>query len=130
MTTHTPFAERVLAIVRAVPEGKITSYGVVATYAGSPRAARAVGTVLRTRVGPTSDVPWQRVVNAAGRISFRGDTGRAWLQRQLLEAEGVCFGADDAIDLSRFAWDGKGAPTFFDAPVPPGVVPPDFRDDA
>lgn len=124
----TPFVARVLAIVRAIPEGRVASYGQIATLAGSPRAARAVGGVLKAHVGPTSDVPWQRVINAAGRISFKGDTGRAWLQRSLLEAEGVRF-LDDAVVWEDAGWDGGGSPTFFDEQVPPGVVPPDFRDE-
>ena len=124
----TPFVARVLAIVRAIPEGRVASYGQVATLAGSPRAARAVGGVLKAHVEPASDVPWQRVINAAGRISFKGDTGRAWLQRSLLEAEGVRF-LDDAVTWEDAGWDGGGSPTFFDGQVPPGVVPPDFRDE-
>ena len=124
----TPFVARVLAIVRAIPEGRVASYGKIATLAGSPRAARAVGGVLKAHVGPTSDVPWQRVINAAGRISLKGDAGRAWLQRSLLEAEGVSF-LDDAVAWEEAGWDGRGSPTFFDEQVPAGVVPPDFRDE-
>jgi alkylated DNA nucleotide flippase Atl1 len=59
------FAHRVLAIVAALPEGTVATYGEVAAEAGRPGAARAVGTVLRTR---GAAVPWWRVVTAAGRL--------------------------------------------------------------
>ena len=55
---------------------------------------------------PAEDVPWQRVVNRAGRISLARVEGGAALQRQLLEEEGVIFGEDDTIDLRRFGWHG------------------------
>ena len=124
----TDFHERVLAVVRAIPRGTVLPYGEVATLAGTPRAARAVGSVLRTRTEPGDEVPWQRVINAQGRISSRGDVVRATLQRDLLEAEGVEFDASDTIDLARFGWRPVDAPTFFDEPVP-SFEPPDDWDE-
>lgn len=122
----TPFQERVLRIVRAVPRGRVTTYGDVATLAGSPRAARAVGQTLRTCVHDGDGVPWHRVINGQGRISFKGDSLRATRQRALLESEDVEFD-DGAVDWSRVRWDHRDAPSFFDEAVPPGVVPDDFE---
>ena len=100
------FARAVYALVRAVPRGRVVTYGQVAAILGQPRAARAVGTALYHLPPPLKRiVPWQRVVNAAGRISIRGDLMRPDLQRDLLESEGVVFrGA--RIDLRAYRWKG------------------------
>lgn len=63
----TEFTAAVLTVVRSIPAGTVLSYGDVAAEAGRPGAARAVGSILRST--PDDDVPWWRVVNAAGRIS-------------------------------------------------------------
>jgi methylated-DNA-protein-cysteine methyltransferase-like protein len=91
----------VLSIVKAVPKGNVVTYGQVAHLAGSPRAARQVGMILR---GAKEDenVPWQRVVNARGELStYKIALGE--LQRSLLEREGVDF-TGQAIDLARYRW--------------------------
>lgn len=100
------FARAVYALVREVPRGKVVTYGQVAAILGHPRAARAVGTALSNLTRPMARlVPWQRVINAAGRISIRGDIQRPDLQRQLLELEGVAF-RRDSVDLKRYRWPG------------------------
>ena len=96
------FHARVYAVVRQVPAGSVTTYGDVAAVLGSPRVARHVGWALAAL--REEDVPWHRVINAQGRISHRGDTGRGELQRALLEREGVVFDARDRVDLKRLRW--------------------------
>jgi methylated-DNA-protein-cysteine methyltransferase-like protein len=97
------FRERVLEVVRAVPPGRVVTYGQVATWAGSPRAARQVGATLFGLRDEDGDVPWQRVVNAKGGIStYR--VGGGELQVALLRAEGVDVGPD-GLDLRRWRWD-------------------------
>jgi methylated-DNA-protein-cysteine methyltransferase-like protein len=101
------FARAVYTVVRKVPRGKVVTYGQVASILGHPRAARAVGTALsRLPRGLVRIVPWQRVINAAGRISIRGDFVRPDLQRHLLENEGVRFTRDGQVDLKAFRWEG------------------------
>lgn len=96
------FRERVLQVVREVPPGRVVSYGQVALWAGSPRAARQVGGVLFGLRDADGDVPWQRVVNARGGIStFKVGAGE--LQVALLRSEGVDV-ADAGIDLARWGW--------------------------
>jgi methylated-DNA-protein-cysteine methyltransferase-like protein len=107
------FAHRVLQVVASIPYGRATSYGEVATLAGSPRAARAVGTVLR--ISSTVLTPWHRVVNAGRRVSFCSDVERATMQVRLLEAEGVRFDGAGTIDASCW-WNGDGAVSFVAAP--------------
>jgi len=100
------FHRRVYEVVRRVPEGAVTTYGDVAAALGSPRVARHVGWALAA-LGEDTDVPWHRVINAKGTISYRGDTGRGALQQALLEAEGVVFDPRGRVDLKglrhRFA---------------------------
>lgn len=93
------FHHRVFAVVRTVPAGAVTTYGDVATFLGSPRVARHVGFALAALDDPS--VPWHRVINSRGRISFKGDVGRGRLQRALLEQEGVVFDAAERVELAR-----------------------------
>ena len=102
-----PFQRLVYRLVRRIPRGKVATYGQVAAILGHPRAARAVGHALRMLPPVLSrTVPWQRVINAAGRISYRGDIERPDLQRALLEAEGVRFNRSGRVDLRRVRWNG------------------------
>lgn len=71
--------------IRAIPRGKVSTYGAVARAAGFPGAARQVAAILRKGFG----LPWQRVLGAGGEIKLRGDS--AIEQRFRLEAEGVRF---------------------------------------
>jgi len=98
------FNNRVYAIVRLVPKGKVTTYGRVATLLGSPRVARHVGWALSALPDTDSDVPWHRVINAQRRISFKGDSFRAQEQKVRLEDEGVRFDANERIDFNTFLW--------------------------
>ena len=77
--------ERIRAAIRAIPRGKVSTYGAVAKAAGFPGAARQVVAALRGAVG----LPWQRVLGAGGAIKLRGDY--AFEQRFRLEAEGITF---------------------------------------
>src|SRR5262249_12258867 len=79
------FSTRVLSVVRGIPRGRVATYGDVASLAGRPRAARAVGNIMRTCSRP--DVPCHRVVAAGGRLGGYG--GSPAIKRALLAAEGV-----------------------------------------
>lgn len=95
------FRARVYALVRRVPPGRVVTYGDVAAALGSPRVARHVGWALAA-LSDGTDVPWQRVINAQGRISFKGDTLRSRVQRARLEREGVVFDDRERVDLGVF----------------------------
>ncbi len=97
--------ERFYAVVRRIPRGTVASYGQVAALAGLPGRARHVGYALHA-LPDGSTVPWQRVINAAGRISERADPLARERQRGMLEAEGVVFDARGRVDLDRFGWSG------------------------
>jgi methylated-DNA-protein-cysteine methyltransferase-like protein len=95
-------ADLILAAVRQIPRGKVSSYGQVAVLAGLPRRARLVGTVLRTHPN-VRGLPWHRVINSGGRISFPAGSESHARQRQLLEREGVVF-IGQRINMKEFGW--------------------------
>jgi len=94
--------ERIYAVVRRIPRGRVATYGQVARLAGLPRRARLVGYALSAL--ERGDVPWQRVVNAQGRISGRSEPLFEDEQRGLLERERVVFTKSGRIPLARFQW--------------------------
>jgi methylated-DNA-protein-cysteine methyltransferase-like protein len=96
------FRDAVLSVVREVPRGRVATYGQIALLAGRPGAARQVGYVLHG-ARDEEDVPWQRIINASGRIStFR--LGFGDLQRELLRSEGVPVSDDGKLDLDEYRW--------------------------
>lgn len=113
MTRASPAREgrwqRIYAVVRRVPAGRVATYGQVALLAGLPGGARQVGYALHA-LDPDreDDVPWQRVINARGEVSPRSDPGMDRAQRALLEGEGVVFDARGRVDLARFGWRPRG----------------------
>ena len=97
-------AEAICAVVRRIPSGWVATYGQVATMAGMPRRARLVGRVLQ-QLSSRTNVPWHRVVNAKGEVSFSlSRNGGDILQRRLLEKEGVKFDDRNRLDLERNRW--------------------------
>ncbi|MCW7494032.1 MGMT family protein [Leptospira sp. 2 VSF19] len=105
-TKSTNFYESVYAIVKKIPKGKVTTYGHIALLLGNPRAARAVGYALNAlKKEVEQKIPWQRVINAQGQISFRGDTFRATLQKKILQSEGVVFDLnEDRLNFDKYGW--------------------------
>lgn len=98
----TKFQEAILRVVRLIPAGKVVSYGQVAAYVGTPRAARQVGWAMRSLEG-TPDFPWWRVLNNVGVITIKGNQfNTARLQKELLEAEGVEVTDNFELDIARY----------------------------
>jgi methylated-DNA-protein-cysteine methyltransferase related protein len=95
--------ERIYAVVRRVPRGRVATYGQVARLAGIGRAARQVGYALHALPAGTT-LPWYRVINAKGEVSLRADGGGAITQRIRLEHEGVRFNSRGRVALSKFGW--------------------------
>jgi methylated-DNA-protein-cysteine methyltransferase-like protein len=88
---------RIERAIRAIPPGKVSTYGGIARAAGFPGAARQVAAVLRRGFG----LPWQRVLGAGGQIKLTGDS--AMEQRFRLEAEGVRF-RGRRVDMKQHEW--------------------------
>src|SRR5579859_7963716 len=93
---------RVLALVRACPVGRVTTYGWLAKALGYPRAARMVGWMMNEA---SPGVPAQRVINSKGELSGSWAFGSPERMRLLLESEGVVFSDEGRVDLKRYGWD-------------------------
>jgi len=94
--------ERIYAAVRQIPVGRVATYGQIARLVGGC-SAQMVGFALAA-LPNGSDVPWQRVINAKGKISPRGIGFGSLIQRTLLEEEGIIFMRDETIDLNTYGW--------------------------
>ncbi|MGD8164823.1 MGMT family protein [Pantoea sp. FN0307] len=95
------FSQRVIQVIAAIPFGTVATYGDVARMAGSPRAARQVGGLLK-RLPADSRLPWYRIINRHGQISLQGDD--LLRQRDALEAEGIEISDAGEVDLARYRW--------------------------
>src|SRR5262245_29977539 len=94
------FRARVLSIVRRIPPGRVATYGDVAALAGAPRAARAVGTVMRKCRDPR--VPCHRVIAAGGGLGGYG--AFLHVKRDLLRAEGLDVGMTRVRRFAEVRW--------------------------
>jgi methylated-DNA-protein-cysteine methyltransferase related protein len=94
--------ERIYAVVRRVPHGRVATYGQIAVLAGLGGHARQVGYALHA-LPAGSTVPWHRVLNAQGAISLRAG-GAGVTQRLRLQQEGVVFNARGRVALPKFQW--------------------------
>jgi methylated-DNA-protein-cysteine methyltransferase related protein len=91
-------------IVRQIPKGKVATYGQVAELANLYGKARLVGYALY-RVDLASDIPWHRVINAKGEVSYSTlRYGVDDLQRSLLEREGIMFSPEGKVNLREYLW--------------------------
>lgn len=100
------YRERVYAIVRDIPSGRVMTYGQLAILLGEGYTARTVGFVMHG--ADTDSVPWQRVINSQGKCSTGKLTIPVNLQQELLEAEGIEFNVSGKCDLGRYQWFPEG----------------------
>lgn len=97
--------ERIYAIVREIPVGQVATYGQVAELAGLMGKPRLVGYALYRVDMALDDIPWQRVINAKGEVSHSPlRNGTDYIQRAMLEDEGIEFSPQGRINLSRYRW--------------------------
>ena len=109
------FRLQVWEMTKQIPPGMVATYGQIAAWVGAPAGVseqdhRAFGArwVGGAMAACPEGVPWQRVINAQGKISLRG--GSEVQQRELLEAEGVVFDSRERVDLKNFGWSGPEGP--------------------
>jgi methylated-DNA-protein-cysteine methyltransferase-like protein len=98
------FFERVYAVVRQIPEGKVTSYGAIARYLASSGSARMVGWAMNAS-HHREDVPAHRVVNRLGLLTGKHHFGGQNIMQQLLENEGVTVKENQVQQLDLHFWD-------------------------
>lgn len=102
----TDFSLKVIALVKKIPRGRVATYGQIAKLAGKPHGARGVGWILNASA-ESHKLPWQRVLNSQGKISFDRKSSAYLEQRRLLLAEGIRFIEHDTLDLAKYQWSKK-----------------------
>jgi len=102
--TSDNFFERVYAVARQIPYGKVTSYGAIARALGTARSARMVGWAMNAAHN-LEDVPAHRVVNRKGLLTGKHHFDGTNLMQQLLESEGIVIEDNQIIDLEKHFWE-------------------------
>jgi methylated-DNA-protein-cysteine methyltransferase related protein len=96
------FTDKVYLLICSIPAGKVATYGQIASLSGQTNYARAVGYLLKTLPQNTS-IPWHRVVNSKGSISFPKSSLKYKEQIRLLKQDGIVY-ANERINLSIYKW--------------------------
>ncbi len=96
------YQEKIWQVVAHIPEGKVATYGQIAELAGLPRMARAVGRTL-SQLPKDTQLPWHRVINAKGQISFPVGSDAYICQKERLENEGITL-LKGKISLKDYRW--------------------------
>lgn len=102
----TNFFEKVYAVARQIPEGRVTSYGAIAHHIGAPQSARMVGWAMSASHG-LMDIPAHRVVNRIGLLTGKHHFQGSHLMQQLLENEGIKVVENQIQDFETVFWDPK-----------------------
>lgn len=103
--TSKNFFEDVFEIARAIPKGRVTSYGAIAKYLGSKLSARMVGWAMNACHTSTKKVPAQRVVNRNGMLTGKHHFNPPSKMQELLEKEGLKIENDTIVDFEKHFWD-------------------------
>ena len=98
------FFEKVYEVAAKIPHGRVTSYGAVAKYLGSPKSARMVGWAMNASHN-NPNVSAHRVVNRIGLLSGKHHFGGTNLMQQLLESEGVAVEENQIQNFEKYFWD-------------------------
>lgn len=101
---ETNFFERVYAVVRQIPYGKVTSYGAIAKALGTARSARMVGWAMNAS-HHIKDVPAHRVVNRKGLLTGKFHFDGTNVMQQLLESEGIVVKNNQIVDFEAHFWE-------------------------
>jgi len=99
------FFEAVWEVVALIPRGKVTSYGAIAKYLSTPKAARMVGWAMNASHAAKLDIPAHRVVNRLGILSGKIHFGQIDIMEKLLENEGIIIEADKIVNFEEKFWD-------------------------
>jgi methylated-DNA-protein-cysteine methyltransferase-like protein len=105
MDIKTTFSSNVIKLIKAIPKGKVVTYGFIAMLAGNPRGSRGVGWLLHSCT-QSHKLPWHRVIKSGGKSSFPETSDTYHLQKNLLEKEGVMF-LNGRVDLKKYLWQAK-----------------------
>lgn len=104
-TNQESFFEKVYAVVRQIPQGRVTTYGHIARFLGSAGSARMVGWAMNASHTQIPPVPAHRVVNRQGLLTGKHHFETPDMMEQLLLAEGIEVEADQIQDFNYKLWD-------------------------
>ena len=105
MTQNKGFFQRVYDVTRMVPFGRVTTYGAIASYLGSPGAARMVGWAMNQCHSSPDYVPAHRVVNRVGLLTGKHHFDGSNLMQEMLENEGAIIKENRIINMEDMFWD-------------------------
>ncbi len=105
MPTNDGFFNRVYKVVRQVPAGRVTTYGAIAAFVGSPGAARMVGWAMNKSYSLDEYVPAHRVLNRIGALTGKHAFPGSETMQQLLESEGVKVENNQVVNFKTHFWD-------------------------
>tara|TARA_B110000238_G_scaffold157997_1_gene171142 strand:+ start:731 stop:1060 length:330 start_codon:yes stop_codon:yes gene_type:complete len=104
MAKESGFFEKVYEVAAKIPYGRVTSYGAIAKYLGSPKSARMVGWAMNaSHSNPNFSA--HRVVNRIGLLSGKHHFGGTNLMQQLLESEGIAVEENQIQNFEKYFWD-------------------------
>jgi methylated-DNA-protein-cysteine methyltransferase-like protein len=114
------FTKKVLQNIRNIPSGKVATYKQIAILSGKPQGSRGVAWILHS-CSTSYKLPWHRVLNSKGMISFEPDSRNFREQKRKLENEGIVFSDQGKLSLAKFQWKktvrkkspAKGKPQMF-----------------
>ncbi|MBY0554375.1 MGMT family protein [bacterium] len=102
------FTKKVMQQINKIPAGKVATYKQIAELAGKPQGSRGVAWILHS-CSTTYKLPWHRVLNSKGKISFEFNSHNFRKQKKKLENEGIVFGAEGQLSLIKYQWKKKPA---------------------
>jgi methylated-DNA-protein-cysteine methyltransferase-like protein len=104
MVQEENFFDRVYEVVKQIPHGRVTSYGAIARYLGSPQSSRMVGWAMNQSHSSTDFIPAHRVVNRNGMLTGKHHFGGPLVMEELLESEGIRIEDDQVVDFELLFW--------------------------
>ncbi len=104
MPTQDNFFERVYEVVKEIPYGKVTTYGIIAEFLGSKGSARMVGWALNSTKYNLENIPAHRVVNRQGLLTGKRHFGGNDTMKNLLESEGILIENDKITNMESYLW--------------------------
>lgn len=105
MALDTDFFKQVYQVVRLIPKGRVTKYGAIAKYLGTPKSSRVVGYAMNASHSATPKVPAHRVVNRNGMLTGKMHFATPYLMEELLQKEGIEVKNDKVINFEAIFWD-------------------------
>ena len=99
------FFQRIYEVVRSIPQGRVTSYGAIAGFLGSPQSSRMVGWAMNQSHTQSDYVPAHRVVNRNGLLTGKHFFGGPEVMKELLENEGAEIENDRIKNFKEMFWD-------------------------